>query len=66
MYMYEGGQPADNGLISSIDGSVKFEVSHVQKPKDCDYIQHIGKYTTSERYVCTYVRITMVLVVQYL
>ena len=42
-----GGQPADSGLISSVDGSsVKFEVTHVQKPKGCDYIEHIGKYTT--------------------
>ena len=47
MLQSAGGQPADSGLISSIDGSsIRFEVTHVQKPKDSSFIEHIGKYTT--------------------
>ena len=49
VYVCQGGQPADTGVISSSDGTVRFEVSHVQKPRDAAYIQHVGKYTTAQR-----------------
>ena len=49
--MLTGGQPADTGTIKMPDGSVVFKVHHVQKPKDCTYIQHLGAYETDKRYI---------------
>ena len=44
-----GGQPADIGVISSPDGSVKFNVAHVQKPKGTSFIQHLGTYQSEKQ-----------------
>lgn len=43
-----GGQPADTGVISSPDGTVKFNVLHVQKPKGTSCIQHLGEYESEK------------------
>ena len=40
-----GGQPADKGLISLADGSVKFQVADLQTKGDA--ILHVGKYIDS-------------------
>jgi Ser-tRNA(Ala) deacylase AlaX len=45
-----GGQPADTGTISSPDGSSKFEVVHVQKPKGSSHIEHIGSYSSESHF----------------
>lgn len=37
-----GGQPADEGFITSVDGSVKFIVKSLQ-PKD-DAVLHVGSF----------------------
>ncbi|XP_003385755.1 PREDICTED: uncharacterized protein LOC100631819 [Amphimedon queenslandica] len=51
MHPQGGGQSTDIGTISSPDGNIKFEVSHVQKPRDTNYIEHIGTFTTDERLI---------------
>lgn len=48
MHPQGGGQPTDVGMITNIDGSISFEVCHVQKGKGQTFIEHLGNYTSGE------------------
>ncbi|KAL5457304.1 hypothetical protein EMCRGX_G034552 [Ephydatia muelleri] len=50
MHPQGGGQPTDVGIITSSDGSIRFEVCHVQKGKGHAFIEHLGSYTCDGRF----------------